>query len=178
MDVVIRAAGSHDLAEILRINAEALPHVARLTADDLRCFMALGGMAWATECGRRLCAYTLAASSSAAYDGEEFRCFQEMLEQPFLYVDQVAVESGARRSGVASQMYAHWTQWAADRNHRALCCEVNVRPPNPISMTFHGKLGFEALGEIETSDGRQVAMLSKRISSIGLEGAKRSAAMG
>ena len=43
-----------------------------------------------------------------------------------------------------------------------MTCEVNVRPANESSMTFHRRLGFDQVGSLVSDDGdKEVAMLAK-----------------
>jgi len=106
--------------------------------------------------------YVLAFLSSDVYEGEEFQSFLARSDEPFLYIDQVATCAMARGANIASQMYA----WLQQRSHElgifTLCCGVNLRPANPVSMRFHRKLGFESIGGLETSDGLLVALLRKK----------------
>jgi hypothetical protein len=39
--------------------------------------------------------------------------------------------------------------------------EDEDQPANPVSMRFHRKLGFESIGELETSEGQLVALMRK-----------------
>lgn len=156
MPVLIRPVRVNDYAEILRINAEASPHVAELDEVELDRLVALARLAWVAEGARGVCGYLLAMDNTADYDGEEFGRFQEELDQPFVYIDQIAVDRGARRVRLASQMYAKLTQ-----HGHVLCCEVNLDPPNPVSTRFHQRQGFRPLGEMRTCDGRVVALLWK-----------------
>jgi predicted GNAT superfamily acetyltransferase len=47
-----------------------------------------------------------------------------------------------------------------------LACEVNERPPNPVSMRFHETLGFSSVGRQTTEGGaKTVVMMTKPLSS-------------
>ncbi len=161
MSLDIREARAGDFDEILRINAESSPHVAKLEAEDLRRLVALAGIALVATDSVRVVAYVVAFFRSDVYEGEEFQSFLARFEEPFLYIDQVAVCAAARGANIASQMYS----WLQQRSHElgifAMCSGVNLRPANPISMRFHRKFGFESIGELETSDGILVALLRK-----------------
>lgn len=164
MSLSIRPIRVDDFADVLRINAESVPYVAKLDERELDRLVALAALAWVAEStAGGVCGYLLAMSSADDYDGEEFRCFQQKLNQPFTYIDQMTIDFGARRTKIGSRMYERLTRWSHEHNRFVLCCEVNVRPPNPISMRFHETVGFEPLGELETSDGRMVAMLRKHL---------------
>lgn len=43
----------------------------------------------------------------------------------------------------------------------ALVCDIDLDPPNPASLRFHGRLGFQEVAVITTHDGRTVALQRK-----------------
>jgi len=74
----------------------------------------------------------------------------------------VAVALPFRGSGIGRELYRAAEAVARSGDQPWLCCEVNERPPNPGSMSFHAALGFERLHSMETRDGRKVALLGRR----------------
>jgi predicted GNAT superfamily acetyltransferase len=161
MSVRVRPITAEDFDEILSINSESVPHVADLDDEELRRLVTLASVVWVAESAMRVVGYLVGMSDSDGYDGEEFGWFLKRFDQPFMYVDQIAVDARARRANVASQMYGHLAHWCITLNINLLCCEVNMRPANSISVSFHEKFGFKRLDELETSDGRRVALLYK-----------------
>lgn len=147
---------------VLAINAQNSPHVAaldeaelqRLLDADARILVAVGG-------GGEVAGYVIAFERACAYDGEEFLCLRQAIAEDFVYIDQVAVALPYRGSGIGRKLYQA-AEAAARSGHRpCLCCEVNERPPNPGSMSFHSALGFTVLRSMETRDGRKVALLTR-----------------
>jgi uncharacterized protein len=161
MPVLLRKTRAENFAGILTINRESAPHVARLELEELQRLVALADVAWVASRGTDVVGYLLAMSSASPYDGEEFKFFLAKLDEPFLYVDQIAIATHARRSSIASRMYRVLTRWSRQRNIARLCCEVNIQPPNAASLQFHEEAGFVRFGELETVDGRHVALLCK-----------------
>jgi len=159
--VQIRRARAEDFDEILRINAESSPHVAKLNDEDLCRVVALASIALVATDSARVLAYLLAMSSSVVYAGEEFQSFLARFNEPFLYIDQVGVCAAARGSGIATQMYACLERRCYELGIFTLGCGVNLQPANPVSMGFHREIGFERIGELETRDGQFVALLRK-----------------
>jgi hypothetical protein len=97
---------------------------------------------------------------SAAYDSPNFLWFRERCAE-FLYIDRLAVDAAYRRRGIGTGLYDQAEASARALGCKLLCCEVNLRPPNPDSLEFHQRLGFEKRGEQEAK-GKRVAMLVKR----------------
>lgn len=73
----------------------------------------------------------------------------------------MAVTPHARGSGVGRALYTALEQAAVQQGANVLCCEINVLPPNPESMAFHTKMGFDVIGTLTTRDGRSVELRSK-----------------
>ncbi len=149
---------------MLRINAASRPAVAALDRAELARLIAAGASAQVaiSEAGE-LIGYLLVFARGAPYDGEEFRYFSAQLRGEFLYVDQLAVEAGWQRSGAGRACYQALIAEARSRGIAQLCCEVNTNPPNPGSLKFHQRLGFTAIGNGDTLDGRSVVYLVKQI---------------
>jgi uncharacterized protein len=161
--LTIRQARSEDFDAILRINSQCVPHVAPLDPSELRRLVELASVVWIAVGATGIEGYLLGMTGNDDYDGEEFAAFVSRLGRTFLYVDQVAVSADARRERVASELYEHVALWSLKRDIGVLCCEVNLAPPNPASMSFHEQHGFERLDQLRTSDGRLVALLCKQL---------------
>ena len=160
----IRALASSDCEEVLRINAESQPGVASLDWTELKRLTALSTEHLAIEePSAGLAGYLLAFLSDTSYDGEEFQTFKESCTTPFIYIDQVAVGVARRRTGLASDLYQAIEAEALRRGIMALCCEVNLDPPNPGSLAFHEDRGFNRSGVLGTEDGRTVALMTKHL---------------
>jgi predicted GNAT superfamily acetyltransferase len=166
--ITIRDARPDDAEAILAINAQGEPGVTLLTPGDLPVLLARATLVRVAQTGSRLSGYIIGFSPDAEYDGEEYDWFRARLAAggiaPFLYIDQVAVGVEARRSGVASALYADIVHAARGRGLGALACEVNLRPENPVSLRLHHGMGFREIGTLETRDGRRVSLLSRPLS--------------
>ena len=159
---VIRGLEDADHPALLQINAANVPAVARLDARELRRLADIGDLHQvAVDGDQTIVGYLLAFASSDAYDGEEFRHYTTTLRQPFIYVDQIAIAASGQRRGAGRTLYLHLINEAGRRSVRLVCCEVNARPPNPGSLKFHKRMGFRAVGSMDTADGRIVALLTR-----------------
>ena len=151
-----------DCGEVLRINAASLPGVAPLDKPEFDRLLEIPNTHLAIEGpAASLKGYALAFTSSAPYDGEEFQAFIDSGLKPFIYIDQVASDADHRRRGIASYLYRALEIHARQLSFSALCCEVNLEPPNPGSIAFHQDRGFRQTRVLQTQDGRTVALLRK-----------------
>lgn len=78
-------------------------------------------------------------------------------------MDRVAVLAAYRARGIGTRLYRELEIWANQQGISLLACEVNILPPNPISLRFHERQGYRAVGELSTQDGRRVALMTKKL---------------
>jgi len=96
------------------------------------------------------------------YDSPNYQWFSRHYDD-FGYIDRVAVDRSARRSGVASALYDDFRTFMS-RDVDVLTCEVNLRPPNETSMRFHERQGFRVVARQKTEGGsKEVALMEKKL---------------
>lgn len=153
-----------DSPHVLRINASSRPGVAPLNSEELTRLLALpNAHLVATINDGSVLGYLLAFHRAAPYDGEEFLRLRSAIAEPFIYIDQVAVAADHKGHGLGRGLYEELERIAGQQGIRFLCCEVNTKPSNPHSMTFHKKLGFDSFASFATLDGREVELLTKAL---------------
>ncbi len=157
----IRNASGHDLASVLQLNESEVPHVGRISLDDMQDFLAKA-VYFRVACNAddQVVAFLIGLDPDTDYHSPNFLWFRDHYKN-FAYIDRIAVAPGARRQGVAEALYADFADATSDWSVQ-LCCEVNLRPENPVSMTFHKRLGFRQVGTLESDNGaKSVAFLLK-----------------
>lgn len=96
------------------------------------------------------------------YTSVNYLYFKERYEE-FLYIDRIAVYAKFRRQKIGETLYKVLISQCKNK-YAILGCEVNTQPPNPISLAFHLKVGFEQLEEKEILKNNKVAYLGMRFS--------------
>ena len=152
-----------DEAEILALNEAAVPHVSSLSAAKLA---SLREQSIYTVVARssqgELAGFILALDETAEYDSVNFGWFHQRYAH-FAYVDRIAIAPSFYRQGIGRELYAAVINLIQGR-YPTLACEVNLRPPNLISETFHAQLGFVEVGQQDTEGGaKRVVMLTQDI---------------
>ena len=160
---IVRALTFSDAEQVLSINSNAIPAVATLDQKEFLRLKNLSRMHIVATDDPLVFGYALAFQSNDNYDGEEFLAFRSAIREPFVYIDQIVVHDRARGTGIGRRLYEALERSAANIGAGILCCEVNVKPPNPDSLAFHKYLGFISHGTLSTQDGRDVELLSKRV---------------
>lgn len=153
MDLTIAPLDAADLAEVLDLNQANTPHVGDLGADRLaaivdECSLALV----ARDEDGRLAGFVLVLAPGAAYDSPNYRWFSARYPD-FRYVDRIAVDVAAHRSGLGRRLYGAVFDHARDQGAPIVTAEVNVEPPNPVSTAFHTSFGFSEVGRQDTYGG-------------------------
>lgn len=139
---MIRPLVEEDLPAVLALNNAHAAEVNALGADALAALVRVADHALVVD---GALGFVIALSERTPAQGPNHAWF--LARQPaFLYVDRVVVAPEARGRGHARRLYEALLAVAGER---PLCCEVNVVPPNPTSLAFHERLGFEACGEAE-----------------------------
>lgn len=119
-------------------------------------------------------AFLLAFDQDADYDSPNFLWFRARHAR-FVYVDRIVVAGSARGLGCARRLYHDLFEQAGKAGHDRVVCEVNTRPPNPVSDAFHAALGFVEVGRASIHEGRKtVRHLSRALPYAALAGGSAS----
>lgn len=160
-DITITAAVPADYPEILLLNDNAIPAVNSIpetTLAHLHRHSAYLGVA--RDPGGLLAGFLLALPETADYASINFGYFRRSYAR-FVYIDRIVVSDRHRRTGTGAALYADLESQVPD-DCPMLACEVNLHPPNPGSLAFHRRLGFDAVGEQDTEGGsKRVCLMVK-----------------
>lgn len=162
--VVVRPLESFDLGAVLALNNAAVPAVPPATREEIAELVTTASLAVVaeTEPGRPA-GFLLAMDPGVDYASENYRWFAARSDS-FVYVDRIVVGEAHRSAGIGRALYDVVFSRAREFGRREVACEVNVRPANPESLAFHGRLGFTKLEEQETKGGAyRVALLAAEV---------------
>lgn len=143
-------------------------HQLETSALDQPTLKRMAATAFATlQVGAGRDGFLLAFDHDASYDGVNFRWFQARCAS-FIYVDRVVVAADRRGTGLARRLYETLFERARAARIDAVCCEVNIAPPNPGSDAFHARMGFREVGRARLDDrAKTVRYLVKRLGADG-----------
>ncbi len=151
-----------DLDEVLALNEASVPHVNSLTLRDVQWFHEHATYFRLVRRQGMLAGFLIGLGPGIDYASPNYRyfCGRHAL---FGYVDRVAVASAAQRLGIASRLYEDYASTLRGFAP-VMTCEVNLRPPNAGSLTYHEIHGFVRVATQETEGGRkEVALMEKRL---------------
>jgi predicted GNAT superfamily acetyltransferase len=158
---VIRDLSTADIDRLIELNNAAVPAVSPSDAVGMQRLLDLSALALAiTDDAGTVLAFAILMTPGVDYESENYRFFQQR-GTDFLYVDRIVVAESARNRGLGAELYRAVFDAARQQGRAEVTCEVNVDPPNPGSLRFHGRLGFTEVGRQETKGGSvTVALLA------------------
>jgi predicted GNAT superfamily acetyltransferase len=161
---VLRPLSDTDIPGLVTLNRASVPAVndidEREMAELVRdAQLAVGAVA--PEHPDALAGFVIALAPGLDYASENYRWFSARSSR-FVYVDRIVVADGMRGSGTGARLYEAVFAHAAVSGALEAFCEVNVEPPNPGSLRFHSRLGFEEVGRQSTKGGSVVVALLAR----------------
>lgn len=107
-------------------------------------------------------AFLIAMSHSSPHDGINYSWFKERFDS-FAYIDRIVTAEHARGKGHAKSLYLALMDKAKEDGIDMVCCEINHSPPNPGSVAFHEKLGFEMIDTADLSEDKTVGYWTKKL---------------
>ncbi len=140
----LRALTLADVEAMWVINEEGLPGTGQVTGDEMATLLGFASLAVGAFEGGRMLGFVICLPPATAYGSLNYAWFNERYEA-FLYVDRIAVAEAHRNEGIGSMLYEHVARHAGEQNI-PVAAEVNLEPPNPGSVRFHHRFGFEEVG--------------------------------
>lgn len=153
----LRAGTAADAAAVLALNNASVPHVNALAADTLAQIVAMSAHYTIAEDAEGILGFVICIPSGRSYWSDNYTWFADRYDA-FLYLDRVAVAAHAQRRGVGRAIYDDLHQRAMGVWPR-IALEVNLRPPNPVSVAFHSAMGYGEVGVREYADGANAVLM-------------------
>jgi predicted GNAT superfamily acetyltransferase len=156
----VRTASAADHSAALALNNAHTPHVNALSETEFAWIAGHCGHFAVADDAAGLVALVMCLPSGLDYWSQNYAWFTARYRE-FLYLDRVVVAPRARRSGIGRALYDHMHATVAGRWPR-ITLEVNLEPPNPISIAFHEAMGYRAVGVREYEDGAKAVQMFAR----------------
>ena len=156
--IEIRDALPEDFPEVLRMNQESVHFLSPLTMEKLMRLDRESDFHKVALVDGKVAAFCLAFREGANYESVNYRWFQGNYEK-FLYVDRVVVDLSAQSAGLGKALYEEVFRYAKESRVSLVTAEIDIQPPNPVSLKFHEKFGFTEVGRQEVYGGEKVVSL-------------------
>jgi uncharacterized protein len=158
---VLRAARPQDFSAVLALNEANVEATSALDQPKLEALASQADYFKVFAAEDQVAGFLIAFREEALYTSPNFLWFKKHYPR-FLYIDRVVVDQQRRQSGIASTFYVDVESHARAARVPVVTCEVNLQPPNPISLAFHQRKGFVEVGTL-TLESKTVSLQAKRL---------------
>ena len=146
-----------DIPRILQLNLAAIPAVNSLSRRELLGLFVKSDYFRTMRINGSIVAFLIALAPEKHYSSINYLWFGERYKD-FLYIDRIVIDLPHQKKGLGRMFYDDLRVFARNRFLR-ITCEVNLRPKNEPSLTFHQRYGFHQVGTQETENGTKTVCL-------------------
>ena len=148
MDII--ALSASDIDAMWAINEQGLPGTGKVSKEEIGQLLEFSSLSLGAYDHGKLLGFVICLPPNTAYRSLNYAWFNEHFAS-FVYVDRIAVSEENRNKGVGSTLYDHVVSYS--KQHAVpVAAEVNQEPPNPGSMRFHHRFGFEEVGVLHHAE--------------------------
>jgi predicted GNAT superfamily acetyltransferase len=155
----IRVLSQTDVPSMWAINEQGLPGTGQVSEQEVSDLLKLSTLSIGAFREDELLGFVLCLSPDVDYGSLNYAWFKNKYDE-FIYVDRIAVSLDHRDKGIGSKLYGKVIAYSQEKEV-PIAAEVNLNPPNPGSMRFHNRFGFEEVGTLLHKE-KSVTMLLRQ----------------
>ena len=156
----LRALSFDDVEAMWTINEQGLPGTGQVSRQELRDLLTLSILPVGAFQEEEMLGFVICLPPQTTYGSLNYAWFNQRFDA-FIYVDRIAVSKAHRNHGVGTKLYELVVSYSQEHNI-PIAAEVNLEPPNPGSMRFHDRFGFEEIGVLHHKE-KSVMMLLRKL---------------
>ena len=145
-----------DVNSIWLINEQGLPGTGKVSQDEISALIDLSEFSLGVFQQEKLVGFIICLLPKTEYASLNYAWFNQRYDD-FIYVDRVAVSTDHRNNQIGSYLYQKVIDYST-KHDIPITAEVSLEPPNPGSMRFHSRFGFEQVGVLDHQE-KSVTML-------------------
>ena len=154
----IRSATLEDYEQILKLNEESVHFLSPLSHEKLANLHQQSEILKVIEVDGVVEAFVLALKEGKDYDSVNYIWFAKNYDE-FLYIDRVVVSVKQQNAGLGKLLYEEVFKHAESIDTPVATAEIDIEPPNPVSLRFHEKFGFKEVGKQSIAGGKKIVSL-------------------
>jgi len=155
--MIIRETSTNDLGAALALNNANVPDLNELDPAEIGRLVSISHTALTAEVDGEFAGFCIVFAPGADYGSLNYGWFSRTYDD-FAYLDRIAVHPSFRRDGIGRAFYAELIGRLTGQ-FPLLTCEVNVRPRNDASLSFHHSIGFREVAQQDTDGGDKTVSL-------------------
>jgi hypothetical protein len=160
LEFALREYGAEDAEAVLRLNAESVSVLSPMDAHRLLLLARMARLHLVAVGPAGVVGFLMAFADGSGYDSVNYRWFSSRFKR-FLYLDRMVVAAPLRGCGVGHAFHVAAEQHAVATGLAWLVGEIDLDPPNPLSLSYHERLGFVEVGRQALPGGKVVSMRAK-----------------
>ena len=149
---------NNDIPSIWLINQEGLPGTGKISEKEIADLLSISELALGAYEENELVGFVLCLPPKTRYGSLNYAWFNKRYEE-FLYVDRIAVSENHRNCKIGTKLYKEVISHA-EQNNYPIAAEVSLKPPNPDSLRFHERNGFNEIGILH-HESKSVTMMMR-----------------
>lgn len=154
----IRDVTPADFPQIVALNSEFVHFTSEMDEKRLTELDAHSCYHRVIESNGDVLAFLLVMGPGCGYDSVNYRWFDSRYDN-FYYIDRIVASGSRHRKGLGKLLYDDLFRRAITLGVKALCCEYNTLPANPVSASFHQKYGFNQVGSQTIVEGKKIVSM-------------------
>lgn len=156
-NMVIRKIKEKDYDRILELNEELVHFLSPMTRQRLKQILKQSEISNVIEAEGRVEAFILALRQGKDYDSVNYTWFLNNYKE-FLYIDRVVVSTQMMGKGLGNMLYQDVLSHAKETGVPYVTAEIDIKPPNSKSLSFHKKFGFKEVETQRVGEGKIVSL--------------------
>ena len=122
------------------INQQQVPKVGSVSLQEFINLIKISNISYGFIKKGICLGFVICLRENTNYQSINYKFFQKR-HNKFFYIDRIAIANKYQSSGIGSIFYNKLLSIKAQFNI-PICAEVNIDPPNELSINFHRKHGF------------------------------------
>ncbi len=155
---IILDAGEKHMEEILKLNQDLVHFLSDLDITSLKELGLMAEMFKVVEVEGKVAGFLIAVRENKPYGSVNYKWFLDNYDK-FLYVDRVVVSTVYQHMGIGRLIYNEVFNHAKATGIDKVTAEIDINPPNPVSLKFHESFGFKEVGKQMVAGGKKEVSL-------------------
>tara|TARA_Y100000591_G_C21796407_1_gene679575 strand:+ start:1052 stop:1540 length:489 start_codon:yes stop_codon:yes gene_type:complete len=139
------------------INKQQVPKVGSVSLQEFINLIKISDISYGIIKKGICLGFVICLRENTNYQSINYKFFQKR-HKKFFYIDRIAIATKYQSSGIGSNLY-NKLLFIKEKFNIPLCAEVNIDPPNELSINFHRKHGFSEIIESTIKEGYSVVYM-------------------
>ena len=145
------------ISSFYKINQQQVPKVGSVSLEEFIKLINISDISYGIVKKGICLGFVICLRENTRYHSINYKFFQKR-HKKFFYIDRIAVINEYQSTGIGSTLYNKLLS-LRDSCNIPICAEVNIDPPNEISINFHKKHGFSEIIESTIKEGYSVVYM-------------------